>query len=187
METAGQAVLRLPVLGWLVRDAIHGLPDAKYYFFANCALGLACGGLLRRLSPRHHAGADRDWGFAGLSRLHDRRRQVLQSQPSGLGARGASGGETGRSDFDRALRLRLVVALWARRLAAGNDIAALQPAMQVDVGAAARAERVVLRVARAAANDADGPGLRGRDRRAAGFLAGSAIAQTPGVQARCAT
>jgi hypothetical protein len=40
METAGQAVLRLPVLGWLVRDAIYGLPDAKYYFFANCALGL---------------------------------------------------------------------------------------------------------------------------------------------------
>jgi fatty acid desaturase len=31
-------VLRFPVLGWLVRDAIHGLPDAKYYFFANCAL-----------------------------------------------------------------------------------------------------------------------------------------------------
>ncbi len=40
METAGQAVLRLPVLGWLVRDAIHGLPDAKYYFFANCVLVL---------------------------------------------------------------------------------------------------------------------------------------------------
>jgi hypothetical protein len=41
METAGHAVLRLPVLGWLVRDAIYGLPDAKYYFFANCALLLA--------------------------------------------------------------------------------------------------------------------------------------------------
>ena len=41
METAGHAVLRLPVLGWLVRDAIYGLPDAKYYFFANCALALA--------------------------------------------------------------------------------------------------------------------------------------------------
>lgn len=41
MEIAGQAVLRLPVFGWLVRDAIYGLPDAKYYFFANCALALA--------------------------------------------------------------------------------------------------------------------------------------------------
>ncbi len=40
MEITGQAVLRLPVFGWLVRDAIYGLPDAKYYFLANCALML---------------------------------------------------------------------------------------------------------------------------------------------------
>ncbi len=41
MKYAGQAVLRLPVVGWLLSDAINGSPDAKYYFFANCALALA--------------------------------------------------------------------------------------------------------------------------------------------------
>lgn len=41
MDYAGQAVLRFPVLGWLIRDAIHGLPDAKYYFVGNCVLVLA--------------------------------------------------------------------------------------------------------------------------------------------------
>ena len=40
MKYAGQAVLRLPVVGWLLSDAINGLPDARYYFFANCVLVL---------------------------------------------------------------------------------------------------------------------------------------------------
>ena len=41
MEYTGKSMLRLPVVGWLVECAIHGLPDAKYYLFANCALVLA--------------------------------------------------------------------------------------------------------------------------------------------------
>ena len=38
MAMAGQVALRLPVVGWLLRDAIHGRPEAKYYFLANCLL-----------------------------------------------------------------------------------------------------------------------------------------------------
>ncbi len=35
MRTATRAVLHVPVFGWLLRDAIYGLPDAKYFFMAN--------------------------------------------------------------------------------------------------------------------------------------------------------
>lgn len=35
MRTAARAVLHLPVFGWLLRDAIFGLPDARYFFIAN--------------------------------------------------------------------------------------------------------------------------------------------------------
>jgi hypothetical protein len=41
MAMAGQVALRFPVVGWLVRDAIYGRPDAKYYFLANCILAVA--------------------------------------------------------------------------------------------------------------------------------------------------
>ena len=43
MAMAGQVALRLPVVGWLLRDAIHGRPEAKYYFLANCLLAVALG------------------------------------------------------------------------------------------------------------------------------------------------
>jgi hypothetical protein len=46
MEMAGQVALRFPVVGWLVRDAIYGRPDAKYYFLANCILAAVLGAVL---------------------------------------------------------------------------------------------------------------------------------------------
>jgi hypothetical protein len=35
MEQVGRLALRAPVLGWMIHDAIHGLPEAKYYFAFN--------------------------------------------------------------------------------------------------------------------------------------------------------
>jgi hypothetical protein len=35
MDIAVRTFFRVPVIGWLVRDAIRGAPDAKYYFVAN--------------------------------------------------------------------------------------------------------------------------------------------------------
>ncbi len=46
MEMAGQIALRFPVVGWLVRDAVYGGPDAKYYFLANCILAAVFGAVL---------------------------------------------------------------------------------------------------------------------------------------------
>jgi hypothetical protein len=46
MEMAGQVALRFPVVGWLLRDAIYGRPEAKYYFLANCILAAALGAVL---------------------------------------------------------------------------------------------------------------------------------------------
>lgn len=46
MEMAGQVALRLPVFGWLLRDAIHGRPEAKYYFLANCLLAVILGAVV---------------------------------------------------------------------------------------------------------------------------------------------
>ena len=43
MAMAGQVALRFPVVGWLVRDAVYGRPEAKYYFLANCLLAGALG------------------------------------------------------------------------------------------------------------------------------------------------
>ncbi len=43
MAMAGQVALRFPVVGWLVRDAVYGGPEAKYYFLANCILAAALG------------------------------------------------------------------------------------------------------------------------------------------------
>jgi hypothetical protein len=31
-------LFRVPLIGWLLKDAIHGAPDAKYYFVANIVL-----------------------------------------------------------------------------------------------------------------------------------------------------
>ncbi|MCK9919114.1 hypothetical protein MXD81_59300 [Microbacteriaceae bacterium K1510] len=41
MELAARTFLRVPVIGWLLRDAIYGLPDAKYYFIGNLFLVFA--------------------------------------------------------------------------------------------------------------------------------------------------
>lgn len=36
-----RAFYHLPVIGWLVRDAVHGSPEAKYYFIGNVAVVMA--------------------------------------------------------------------------------------------------------------------------------------------------
>lgn len=37
----GRSVIyKIPVAGWLLKDAIHGRPDAKYYFIANVLIML---------------------------------------------------------------------------------------------------------------------------------------------------
>ena len=46
MAMAGQVALRLPVVGWLLRDAIHGRAEAKYYFLANCILAVVLGAVV---------------------------------------------------------------------------------------------------------------------------------------------
>lgn len=38
MPSAARALLRVPVFGWFLKDAIYGLPDAKYYFTVNLAV-----------------------------------------------------------------------------------------------------------------------------------------------------
>ena len=43
---AGQVALRFPVVGRLVRDAVYGRPEAKYYFLANCILAVALGAVV---------------------------------------------------------------------------------------------------------------------------------------------
>ena len=46
MELAGQVALRFPVVGWLLRDAIYGRPEAKYYFLANCIAAAVLGAVV---------------------------------------------------------------------------------------------------------------------------------------------
>jgi len=46
MAMAGQVALRFPVVGWLLRDAIYGRPEAKYYFLANCILAAILGAVV---------------------------------------------------------------------------------------------------------------------------------------------
>lgn len=41
MDVALRLVYRVPVAGWLLRDAVRGAPDAKYYFIANVVLFIA--------------------------------------------------------------------------------------------------------------------------------------------------
>jgi len=38
MEQVGRLALRAPVFGWMIHDAINGLPDAKYYFAFNVVI-----------------------------------------------------------------------------------------------------------------------------------------------------
>lgn len=38
MEVAVRMFYRVPVLGWLTKDAVKGAPDAKYYFLMNIAI-----------------------------------------------------------------------------------------------------------------------------------------------------
>ncbi|MFG1431078.1 hypothetical protein V5F44_09445 [Xanthobacter sp. V2C-8] len=35
MQAVARAFLHVPVVGWLLKDAIYGLPDAKFYFVFN--------------------------------------------------------------------------------------------------------------------------------------------------------
>jgi len=35
LNSSYQMVYRVPFAGWLIRDAVRGQPDAKYYFAAN--------------------------------------------------------------------------------------------------------------------------------------------------------
>lgn len=37
MQAVARSLLRIPVLGWFLKDAIYGLPDAKYWFMVNLA------------------------------------------------------------------------------------------------------------------------------------------------------
>jgi hypothetical protein len=46
MEMAGRVALRFPVVGWLLRDAIYGRPEAKCYFLANCILAAVLGAVV---------------------------------------------------------------------------------------------------------------------------------------------
>lgn len=41
MDLALRMGYRIPVFGWLLRDAVRGAPDAKYYFLANLVVVLA--------------------------------------------------------------------------------------------------------------------------------------------------
>ena len=38
MNLALRTFFRTPIIGWLVRDAVLGAPDARYYFMANLLL-----------------------------------------------------------------------------------------------------------------------------------------------------
>ena len=35
MQAVARSLLRFPVVGWFLKDAIYGLPDAKYWFVGN--------------------------------------------------------------------------------------------------------------------------------------------------------
>lgn len=41
MDTALRTFYNVPIVGWLSRDAVHGAPDAKYYFAMNIAITYA--------------------------------------------------------------------------------------------------------------------------------------------------
>lgn len=35
MTTIARSFFHVPLFGWLLKDAVHGAADAKYYFFGN--------------------------------------------------------------------------------------------------------------------------------------------------------
>lgn len=35
MQAVARSLLHVPVFGWFLKDALYGLPDAKYYFALN--------------------------------------------------------------------------------------------------------------------------------------------------------
>lgn len=41
MQAVARTLLHIPVFGWFLKDAIYGLPDAKYWFMANLAFTFA--------------------------------------------------------------------------------------------------------------------------------------------------
>ena len=41
MNNVGRLAFQVPVFGWLIHDAVKGLPDAKYYFIVNCLIVVA--------------------------------------------------------------------------------------------------------------------------------------------------
>lgn len=41
MRSAARAFLHVPVVGWFLKDAIYGLPDAKYFFMGNLVVVFA--------------------------------------------------------------------------------------------------------------------------------------------------
>ena len=44
MNLSVRAFYRVPLIGWLTKDAVQGAPDAKYYFVMN--IGIAYAALL---------------------------------------------------------------------------------------------------------------------------------------------
>jgi len=38
MNLSVRAFYRVPLIGWLTKDAVQGAPDAKYYFFVNIGI-----------------------------------------------------------------------------------------------------------------------------------------------------
>jgi hypothetical protein len=38
MTLVGRLVFKAPLIGWLIDDALNGLPDAKYYFLTNALI-----------------------------------------------------------------------------------------------------------------------------------------------------
>jgi hypothetical protein len=41
VNVAIRTVFHVPLVGWLLEDAVHGAPDAKYYFVANVVIATA--------------------------------------------------------------------------------------------------------------------------------------------------
>lgn len=41
MTTIARTFFHVPVFGWLLKDAVHGAADAKYYFFGNVLVLMA--------------------------------------------------------------------------------------------------------------------------------------------------
>lgn len=41
MSLTRKTVYRIPLVGWLLKDAVHGAPDAKYYFMWNLLVFVA--------------------------------------------------------------------------------------------------------------------------------------------------